>query len=155
MRAYSIRKARPDDLANITRITREAYAIYVERLGREPKPMLRDYMSAIEAGDVSLLDVEDALAGVLVLEREPDHILIYSIALAPTFQGQGFGKTLMDFAETLTREAGLSEVRLYTNEKMTRNIAFYTSLGYVETARRPAEHHPESIVVFMSKAIQS
>ena len=74
---------------------------------------------------------------MLVLEREKDHILIENIAVAPQAQGRGFGKRLMQFAETYTREQGMNEIRLYTNVLMTENIEIYKHLGYVETGRRP------------------
>ncbi|MNV98692.1 hypothetical protein D3C71_1939720 [compost metagenome] len=41
----------------------------------------------------------------------------------------------MHYAETFAREAGLASVRLYTQEKMTENIAIYLRYGYVESHR--------------------
>ena len=35
----------------------------------------------------------------------------------------------------MARELGQSEVRLYTNEVMTENLAYYPRRGYVETHR--------------------
>ena len=39
-------------------------------------------------------------------------------------------------AEEHARGLGLAEVRLYTNEAMTENIAYYTRHGYGETHRQ-------------------
>ena len=42
---------------------------------------------------------------------------------------------LMLRADDVARSHGLPEVRLYTNEVMTENIAYYPRQGYVETHR--------------------
>jgi hypothetical protein len=43
---------------------------------------------------------------------------------------------LLAFAEKQAGSASLAEVRLYTNEAMTENLAFYGRLGFEETGRR-------------------
>jgi GNAT superfamily N-acetyltransferase len=48
---------------------------------------------------------------------------------------QGSGRMLLDFAEEKARERGYLEVRLYTNELMHENLAWYARLGYQETSR--------------------
>jgi ribosomal protein S18 acetylase RimI-like enzyme len=42
----------------------------------------------------------------------------------------------MAAAEDLARAAGKDSLRLYTNEAMTENLAFYESLGYGVEERR-------------------
>ena len=153
MRGLLIRPARRDDIDLVARISRAAYAVYIDRLGREPKPMVEDYAVPIERGDVSVLEIDGAAAGVLVVRDAPDHLLIYSIALDPSHQGRGLGQRLMRYAEDTARRRAHPEVRLYTNEIMTENIAFYSRLGYVESARRPHELYPASVLVFMAKRV--
>ena len=56
----------------------------------------------------------------------------------------------------LTAEAkhqGLPEVRLYTNARMTENIAFYAALGYREIGRRPHPSWQDSWLVDMAKLV--
>lgn len=148
-----IRLARPDEVDQVAKISRDAYAIYLERLGREPKPMVQDYAEPIQRAEVSILEQDGVPAGVLLLQKNPDHLLIYSIALVPAFQGLGLGKQLMRFAETIAHADGLGALKLYTNEKMIENIAFYSALGFKETDRRPHERFHESILVFMTKEL--
>jgi GNAT superfamily N-acetyltransferase len=50
-------------------------------------------------------------------------------------QGRGIGGRLLALAEDHTRRHGLHEVRLYTNEAMTENLAYYPRRGYVESHR--------------------
>ncbi len=55
--------------------------------------------------------------------------------MRPDRQGRGVGRALVRFAEEHARRAGLSEVTLYTNARMTENLRFYPALGYAETGR--------------------
>jgi ribosomal protein S18 acetylase RimI-like enzyme len=81
--------------------------------------------------------------------------MIESVAVAPGRQGQGHGLALLRLAETLTRQAGRAELRLYTNARMERNIALYAGLGYRETGRRPNPHRPGWTIVDMAKDLPS
>ena len=135
MSAPTLRRATPDDAETLAALTDAAYARYVPLLGRKPQPMLADYRQLAEAYSIWLLEVAGKPAGLLVLVFQPDHVLIYSIALHPDFQKQGLGKFLLTWAETQTREAHLHLIRLYTNEKMVENIALYKGFGYEVTER--------------------
>jgi GNAT superfamily N-acetyltransferase len=146
-----IRSARPADRAAIERIVRAAYGLYVERIGKPPGPMLDDYTALISDGRVSVLEEADrTMAAIIVLLPEPDHLLLDNIAVRPDRQGQGLGRRLIAFAEEQARRLGHSEVRLYTHEKMTENIALYTRLGFVETGRGQEAGYDR---VFMTKRL--
>ncbi|XPP25609.1 MAG: GNAT family N-acetyltransferase [Leucobacter sp.] len=136
MGTVSFSPARPDDAASVHRLVRAAYEPYVERIGREPAPMAADYTGTIEAGHVRLARDDSQMIGVLVCEPHPDHLLIENIAVAAEAQGNGVGALLLDEAETEARRLGLSELRLYTNAKMTENLAYYPRRGFRETGRR-------------------
>ena len=134
-------------------LTRDAYTPYVALLGYPPLPMTEDYAARIRAGEVWLLERADALAGLLVLERHPDHAMIYSVAVAPAHHGEGFGSVLLDVAEAQARDWGVTEIRLYTNAKMLRNQAIYAARGYQETGRRENASRPGFFVVDMVKTL--
>jgi ribosomal protein S18 acetylase RimI-like enzyme len=151
--AWSIRTARPDDLPAIISLTDAAYAPYTALLGAPPIPVTEDYAPRIERGEVCLLESRGETAGLLVLERHPDHALIFSIAVAPALQGKGFGIVLLNFADEQTRLWDLPEVRLYTNARTERNIALYRAFGFRETGRRPNPYRPGWTVVDMAKSI--
>ncbi len=146
--------ATPDDLDRIVNLTRAAYQPYTDMLGTPPLPVTTDYAPRIASGQVWLLQRDPvALTGLLVIELHDDHGLIYSVAVAPAFQGQGHGISLLRHAESLVRAAGLAEIRLYTNARMERNIALYQSFGYRETGRR---RHPDRcgwFIVDMAKTV--
>lgn len=150
-----IRLAVSRDIPAIISLTRAAYAPYLAQLGAAPVPVTEDYAPRVAAGQVWLLEQDAALAGLIVLERRADHILIFSVAVAPSHQGKGHGIRLLAWAEEKAREAGLQEVRLYTNAKMERNVALYSSYGYRETGRRPHPVRQGSVVVDMAKALKA
>jgi ribosomal protein S18 acetylase RimI-like enzyme len=146
-----IRLATAADHDTIEAIVREAYSIYIERIGKPPGPMLDDYAALIEAGAVSvLLDLDDAPAAIIVLLPKPDHLLLDNIAVRRDRQGQGLGHRLIAFAEAEARRRGFDEIQLYTHVTMTENIALYTRLGFVETGRG---HDSGYDRVFMTKRL--
>ncbi len=145
------RQATPDDLALVKAINDDAYAVYEREFGFRPQPLDEDWAPRIAAGQAWLLG-ED---GTLVIERHPDHAMIYSVALLPGAQGAGLGRALLDQAERLAASWGVPELRLYTNALMTKNIAIYGRRGYRETGRRTHPKRPDLRIVDMAKPVVS
>ena len=127
------------DVAGVRACVRAAYAHYVERIGREPAPMIADYAALVARGVVWVIG-DASVEAVLVMYPSPtesgDALFIENIAVAPGQQGRGLGRALLDFAERYARQHGLPELRLYTNALMTENLAMYAHLGFVESDRR-------------------
>jgi GNAT superfamily N-acetyltransferase len=131
----SLRRATIADAAAIADLVDSAYEKYVPRIGRRPAPMDADHLALINSANVWVLTGADTLLGSLVTIVMDDHLLLESIAVAPDAQGHGYGALLLGRADDDAREAGRTEVRLYTNAAMTENIALYPRFGYVETHR--------------------
>ncbi|HVO04495.1 MAG TPA: GNAT family N-acetyltransferase [Candidatus Cybelea sp.] len=125
-----IRRAEPADAGAVAALTREAYAKWVPVIGRLPKPMAADYDRAVRDHLIELLKADGELVALVECIREPDHLLIENLAVAPAHQGKGHGHRLMARVEALARELGLGEIRLYTNKLFQENVAFYRKLGY-------------------------
>jgi ribosomal protein S18 acetylase RimI-like enzyme len=136
MAAEILRPAGAGDREAIESLVRAAYGGYVERIGRRPAPMDADYAALIAAGHVTVLERDGAVAGAIVLVPMEGHLLVENVAVDPAAQRGGLGRRLMAHAEEEARALGLAELRLYTNEKMVENIAWYPRLGYRETERR-------------------
>ena len=131
----NLRPATCNDLVTVQDIVRAAYTHYIDRIGREPGPMLDDYASLIDGGRVHVAERDDLVQGVLVLIPHDEAMLLDNVAVAPQAQGTGLGRMMMEFAERAAIKAGYPAIMLYTNEAMTENIALYTRIGYVETRR--------------------
>lgn len=130
----TIRPAIAHDLQEIEQIVEEAYAPYIVRIGRKPAPMTEDYAALVSGGTLWVLAADDIL-GLIDLRMAPDHMLINNLAVGRAYQGQGHGRRLMDHADTRARQAGKSELRLYTNALMHENLRIYRRLGWDEYKR--------------------
>ena len=132
----TIRLAQLNDLAVIKDCARDAYVVYVERIGREPVPMVADFESQIEQGIVYVSsDNENNIQGFIVFYPKTDHVHLENVAVFTQYQGMGIGKKLITFCENSARKGGHSIIELYTNEKMTENLDVYPHLGYQEFGR--------------------
>lgn len=143
-----IRLATPGDLGAVRQIAREAYAVYVPRIGREPAPMTQDFAAALEAGRLWVAGAP--VSGYVVAYPRGDHWHLENVAVAPAARGRGVGRALIGFVEAISRDAGAAAVELYTNACMTENLALYPRLGYVPTGRRTEDGFDR---VFFRKAL--
>jgi len=143
-------RVRPDEIPALTHLKRAAYAPWLPVLGLEPLPYRADYAALLADHEAWFVrDANGTEVGALVMGFPGDHALIWSVGASAG--GRGIGRVLMSFAEAEAIRRGLSEVRLYTNALMARNIALYLSLGYGETGREttPDGRH----VVHMAKRV--
>ncbi len=129
------RPARPEEAGALRGLVRAAYAEWVPAVGREPGPMLDDYAARIAAGEAWVVEQDGMLLGAIVLEEGGDALLLDNIAIAPAARGKGLFRVLMAFAEAEARHRGHPRIRLYTHERMERNVGLYLACGYVETHR--------------------
>ena len=145
-----LRHAKSSDLDAVVALQRAAYARNGEILGVEPMPLQADYAEVLRLYEVWLAESTNGLEGVLILERRPADLLIWSVAAAPSAQGRGVGNRLLAAADERARQLGLSVIRLYTGEKLTGNIAWYARHGY--TIER-TEQMPDRRAVHMRKVL--
>jgi ribosomal protein S18 acetylase RimI-like enzyme len=151
----TLRRALAGDLQTVVSLTEAAYGHYTALFGAPPMPVTEDYAPRIERGEVWLLESGSELTGLIVIERHPDHAMIFSVAVSPALQGKKLGIALLNFADEQARLWGLPEVRLYTNSRMERNIALYTAYGFHETGRRSNPYRPGWTLVDMAKALDA
>ena len=148
--AVAVRRAAPADVPALYVVVHEAYLLYVPRIGRMPAPMTADYSAAVRSGQAWVAEADGQILGLLVLVVNQGYLLIENIAVLPSAQRRGIGARLRMLAEDEARANGLGEIRLYTNEGMTENLAYYPRHGYRET-RRAEEHGFRR--VFFSKVL--
>jgi ribosomal protein S18 acetylase RimI-like enzyme len=150
--AGEIRLADETDLSAIVACVDAAYGKYVGRMGRKPAPMLADYRALIARRVVYVLTESTTrdLLGLIVLWPTDRAMFVENVAVHPRHQGEGLGSRLMSFAEEQATASDLPEVRLYTNQVMTENLAFYARLGFEETNRRVDQGYTR---VFLRKII--
>jgi GNAT superfamily N-acetyltransferase len=130
-----IRRAGPGDVDALRAIAAAAYQKYVPRIGQDPAPMTADYANAVRDQQAWAAVENGDIAGFVILVPRPGYLLLENVAVLPAAQGHGIGARLLALAEDHARSLGLSEIRLYTNEAMTENLAYYPRHGYAETHR--------------------
>lgn len=64
------------------------------------------------------------------LTPNKNNIYIHRLAVLPSFQGKGFARNLMDYAETYAQQNSYASIRLDTFSKNKRNQKFYETRGY-------------------------
>ena len=142
-----LRRAVSGDLAALTALQQAAYAPLKARIGMELQPADADFAAVLADKVVWVAGAPDALDVALILDPKPDHLLIWSLAVAPHLKGQGLGSALLDFAEAEAKLLGLGTVRLYTNARFVENIAWYQRRGYA--IERIEERADRQIVHFL------
>ncbi len=153
MTTSNIRQATSDDLSFVRTTTHDAYAPWENVLGGPPLPMYEDYAPRIARHQVWIAELGGEAAGVMVLEAAADHLAIYSLAVSPAHQRQGIGQRMLQAAEQMAEVAGVPELRLFTNDRMTRNLAIYRQAGFQEIGRRPNPYREGWVLVDMAKAV--
>ena len=131
----TIRRATPDDIEDMERCVARAYRHYIDRLGKEPGPMMDDYGARVAKDHAFVMTEFETVVGVLVLISDPDRCLLDNVAVDPDCSGRGLGRQLVSFAEGQAKAMGYGELQLYTHERMTENVAMYEKWGY-RTSRR-------------------
>jgi GNAT superfamily N-acetyltransferase len=127
-----------------------AFEHYVERIGKQPAPMLLDFAAEIEANHVWVAEEEMRVVGAIVQYETESGFYIDTVAALPSEQGKGVGRALLTFAEEEARRRGYNSIYLCTNSKMTENQVLYPRIGYVEYERKYEAGYDR---VFYSKAL--
>lgn len=131
-----VRPARGPEAAAVAALVETAYAPWVPVVGRRPGPMDDDYAARIARGEAFVVaEASGALAGLVVLAEREGALWLDNVAVAPSYAGKGLGRRLIGFAEAEARRRGHPAIRLYTHQRMARNVALYRDLGYLETGR--------------------
>ncbi|PON13837.1 GNAT family N-acetyltransferase [Candidatus Entotheonella serta] len=151
MSDWVMRPAEPRDADGLAQCVAAAYQHYIPRMGgQSPGPMLVDYAQEIVQHQVWVAEVDKEIIGGLVLIAYDDHMLLDNIAINPAYQGRGVGRALLELADAQALLQGYRELRLYTHETMTENIALYIRIGWVETHRGEQDVYAR---VFMRKSL--
>jgi len=129
-------------VAELAAIAEEAFAVYIEAIGRRPGPMDEDFARAVATRRVMIAEATDAdpprVVGYILFDPKLANSragFIDAVAVRRAHQGRGIGPRLIEAAENEMRQAGTALVRLYTNAAMTGNLALYPRLGYREVGR--------------------
>ena len=142
-----IRRAKIKEIPKILSLTR-ACALHMSENGieqwNEHYPSADVFREDIERGELYVLIQSTELIGTIVITSVMDkeyetvkwltpnknNIYIHRLAIDPDFQGRGYARQLMAFAEEVAREKQYISIRLDTFSQNPRNQKFYELRGY-------------------------
>jgi len=145
-----VRLAKPEDAAGIAACVCEAYVHYIERIGKQPGPMLEDYSEVIQQFQVHVAVAGGKIVGAIVLKITDEGFYVDNVAVRPAVKGTGVGRLLLEVAEAEAHRQGYKSIYLATHELMTENRALYSRIGYVEYDHRVVNGYPR---VFFRKVL--
>lgn len=134
MTGWTIRKAVPQDAEALAACIDAAYAIYAGR-GLDLPAVSEGIGDDIRENSVWVAVAGPRIVGGLVLVLRDDHAVIANVAVDPSAAGSGRGRALMDQAEQVARQAGLTMLKLNTHAGIPQNVRLYEHLGWQVTGR--------------------
>ena len=146
-----LRRARLEDVPGVTACACAAYLHYIERIGRQPGPMLEDYAEVIQQFQVHVAVQAQTVVGAMVLKLTDEGFYLDNVSVRPSVKGTGVGRQLLELAESEARRQGYASIYLATHELMSENRALYSRIGYVEYDHRVVNGYPR---VFFRKALR-
>lgn len=148
---WTLRRATAADTTAVARCAADAFRVYIPRLGVTPRPMTRDYAEAIANAQVWVATQHEDTVAALLLDVTDEGFLVDVIAVLPQHQGTGVGRALLELSEREAMRQGHASIYLFTNEKMTENLALYQRIGYAEYKRETLEGRTR---VYLRKPLQ-
>jgi GNAT superfamily N-acetyltransferase len=99
--------------------------------------LTHDSLARKAADEIAFVVFDGAeLVGCAFLRPEADTLYVGKLAVAPSHQGQGIGRSLLDVAEDTARNLDLPVLRLETRIELHANHATFASWGFRKTAER-------------------
>jgi len=137
-----LRPAILQDAPGIAACVCEAYVHYIERIGKQPGPMLEDYTEVVNQFQVHVAAMDSKVIGAIVLRITDEGFYIDNVAVRSSVKGRGVGRRLPELAEAEARQQGHKSIFLATHELMIENRALYAGIGYVEFDHRVVNGYP-------------
>ncbi|KKN20481.1 hypothetical protein LCGC14_0935100 [marine sediment metagenome] len=144
-----IRRAKITEIPDILSITKACAESMIEKgifQWNEHYPSREAFEKDIQRDELYVLENGNAIMGTIVISTYMDeeysqidwltadskNTYIHRLSVHPDFQGRGFAKQMMDFAEAHAQQMGCASVRLDTFSQNKRNQKFYESRGYLD-----------------------
>ena len=142
-----IRKGKASEIEALLKITRAcAQKMTAEGIHQwnEYYPSFEAFQNDCEREELFVLELEGKIIGCITLSslKDPEYeeiqwltpegknLYVHRLAVHPDYQGRGYAKTLMDYAESEAKNRGALSIRLDTFSLNPRNQKFYKARGY-------------------------
>lgn len=142
-----IRKATLKDIDRIISITKACASFMIDKgiyQWNEHYPNKAAFKNDVLRNELYVIEEDKTIVGCVVVSSFMDeeyipvswltesnrNIYIHRLAIHPKYQGKGYAKKLMDFAEKFAKENNYTSVRLDTFSQNKRNQKFYELRSY-------------------------
>lgn len=130
-----IRKANQSDVKKIARIFKKEYSKSPYNEKWSYKIAIKRIKKDLESEEIFVLEVNKKIAGFITLNSYLWHTglrgFIHEIVISSEFQGRGYGKNLLNFAERHFKKKGAKEIQLISSPK-SKAFKIYKKLNYME-----------------------
>ena len=153
--SHEVRTIGPEEAPAAEELLRAAFAPYIRKLGRQPRPNAYDWLAAA-CGEARVYGAYrgNEPAGVAIVAKEATVWTVDQVAVAPSQQGKGIGSLLLQHIEADARRAGVATLSLDTAAIMTDLLRLYERHGFRETHRGLPQHGlDQHLRVFMTKSL--
>jgi ribosomal protein S18 acetylase RimI-like enzyme len=153
-----IRLATLDDLPALMELTRRVVPLMLAAGNLqwdETYPNEAVFQRDIDLGQLWVADAETGIGGVaaITMDQEPDYaqvgwdirepaIVIHRLAVDPAFRGAGIAGALMQRAEEVAVERGITVLRVDTNTQNAATQRLFPKLGYLLAGEIGLEFRP-------------
>lgn len=142
-----IRRAKISEIPDILTICKACAAHMISNgiyQWNEHYPSAAPFEEDIERNELFVLEVDEKVIGTVVistlmddeympikwLTQNSNNVYIHRLSVGPKFQGKGYARKLMDFAENYAQTKNFVSIRLDTFSQNKRNQKFYEARGY-------------------------
>ena len=132
-----VRRATPDDVAELIRVINLAYVVEADMFfgTRTNEADIRERLSRDNATFLVIDGEPGILAGAVYVEHEDERGYFGMLAVDPSRQGHGLGRMLVKAAEVYCADAGCSVLDLTVVHLRTELPGFYAALGFEHVGR--------------------
>ena len=156
--AIRVVQARPDDAALVHRIMRAAFAEYLGVLdppSGSNDETVEDVRRAIASGGALLAWDGDVAVGSARYEPREDVLYVGRVSVLPEYRRKGVASALMQHAELIARQRGLSAVEVGVRASLPSNVGLYQQLGFVLTRVDPHPRGPDQSICMVKRTATS
>lgn len=132
---FEVRIATYDDIPDILKITKEAFAKYIELAGIDSTPAINETYEDVKKdidNKIVLIALSDGTpVGSVRVEVFDDNTAYLSrFGVKVTSQNNGIGKSIMNLVDRIMIKKGVKKICLHTGSKVTSLIRFYYGRGF-------------------------
>lgn len=125
-----IRPASEDLHGRLTLLAEETLHPLAIGAGHPERYHSRELIDLLRTADVYVAEGESEIVGFVALERDEDALAVRCVCVHPAFEARGVARRLLDWAEGLAIDRGLTRVTAYVPAADGPSLHLYRGHGF-------------------------